>query len=68
MKKKTIKKRSFENALIELEKILDDVERANLTIDELVDCFEKGTELSNYCLDEIKNAKLKISTFKKDSK
>ena len=68
MNKKSIKTKSFESALLELEKILDNVENTNLNLEELVDSFEKGTELSNYCLDKIKNAKLKISALEKNGK
>ena len=61
-------KLSFEEALLELEKILNDVENSNLTIEELVDSFERGTDLSNYCLNKLDNAKLKISNISEEKK
>jgi len=68
MKKKQTQKLTFEEALADLEKILNDVEKSNLTIEELVDSFEKGTELSNYCLNKLDQAKLRISSINKDDK
>ena len=61
-------KLSFEEALIELEKILNDVENSSLTIEELVESFERGTDLSNYCLNKLDHAKLKISNISKEKK
>ena len=61
-------KLSFKEALLELEKILNDVENSNLTIEELVDSFERGTDLSNYCLNKLDNAKLKISNISEEKK
>ena len=68
MKNKQINKLTFEQALLELEKILNDVENTNLNLEELVNSFEKGTELSNYCLNKLDEAKIKISTINKDDK
>ena len=56
---------TFETALKQLEDILVKVENNQLSLEELVDAFEKGTELSNLCLKKIDNAKLKISSIKK---
>ena len=65
MIKKKSNKITFESAFKELEEILTKVENNELTLEELVDAFEKGTELSNFCLKKIENAKLKISAIKK---
>ena len=59
------KKINFESALNELEKILYKVENNKLSLEDLVDAFERGTELSNYCLKELDDAKIKISSLKK---
>ena len=63
---KKIKENTFEEALLELETLLNDVENSNLSLEELVDSFEKGTELSNYCLSKLEEAKIRISTIEKD--
>lgn len=59
------KKINFETAIKELEKILYKVENNKLSLEELVDAFERGTELSHYCLKELDDAKIKITSLKK---
>jgi len=56
---------TFESALKELEEILFKVENNKLSLEELVDAFEKGTDLANFCLKKIESAKIKISSIKK---
>lgn len=49
-------KLSYEDAVKELEEIVDRLERGELTLDESIDSFQKGIELSRYCskrLDEV---------------
>ena len=55
------KKVSFEDSMKKLEKILEDVENSNLTLDQLVDRFEQSTELSSICIKKLKDAQLKVN-------
>ena len=61
MTKNNLKKLSFEESMLELERILEDVENNKLTLDQLVDSFEKGSKLSNDCIKYLESAKLKIN-------
>lgn len=48
--------KSFEEAISELEAIVAKLEKGELSLDESIDVFQKGMELSRYCnkrLDEI---------------
>ena len=54
------KKISFEEALRELELISKDVEKNKYTLDELVDAFERGSELSEFCINKLNKSKIKI--------
>lgn len=50
------KSKTFEEAMVELEKIVQKLEKGELPIDESIEYFQKGVELSRYCskkLDEI---------------
>ena len=50
------KSRTFEDAMSELEGIVQKLEKGELSIDESIEYFQKGVELSRYCskkLDEI---------------
>ena len=62
---KKVKKMTFEKSMQELENILKDVENNNLTLDELVDTFERGVNLSTFCMEKLNNAKLKIEKLTK---
>lgn len=49
-------KRTFEEAMNELEEIVEKLENGELTLDQSLECFQKGIELSKYCnkrLDEV---------------
>ena len=61
MTKNKLKKLSFEESMLELEAILHDIENNKLTLNQLVDSFEKGSKLSKECIEYLKNAKLKIN-------
>ena len=61
MKKNNSKNFSFEKTMSELEGILNNIENKNLSLDQLVDNFERGSKLSNDCIEYLKNAKLKIN-------
>ena len=51
---------TFEKAFKELEQISNNFESNNLSLDEMVSSFKKGSELSKYCMDKLNNAKLEI--------
>jgi exodeoxyribonuclease VII small subunit len=51
---------SFEDQLAELEKVVDRLERGDLTLDENVSLFERGVQLSNSCKAQLSNAESRI--------
>ena len=42
---------SYEDAVKELEKILDSLEKGDISLDEAIKLFEKSVELSKVCFD-----------------
>jgi exodeoxyribonuclease VII small subunit len=52
--------RSFEEQLAELEKIVDQLERGELTLEESITLFERGVSLSNACKAELASAEGRI--------
>ena len=58
MKKKDI---SFEEAMTNLEKVVTKLESGELTLDESVEQFKEGMELSNYCNKLLNDAEKNIS-------
>ncbi|MDP6173529.1 MAG: exodeoxyribonuclease VII small subunit [Rhodospirillales bacterium] len=55
-----IKKMSFEEALAELEKIVDDLEQGNSKLDDAITAFERGTILKKHCEIKLREAKTRI--------
>lgn len=51
---------SFEAALLELERIVENLERGELSLDESLLLFEKGIKLVKKCNTDLENARLKV--------
>ena len=51
---------SFEDKLGELEKVVERLERGELTLEENVSLFERGMHLSNSCKEELDRAESRI--------
>lgn len=51
---------SFEEALAELEGIVEKLEKGQLSLDESLMLFEKGIKLVRECNDRLKNAQQKV--------
>lgn len=54
------KEPAFEEALKELEEIVDELESGNLTLDAALKAFSKGIELSRICSGQLEGAELQI--------
>ena len=54
---------SYEEALKKLEEIASKLEKGDLTLDESIEAFRKGMELSKYCAGKLDEAEKKISIF-----
>jgi exodeoxyribonuclease VII small subunit len=57
---RTGKKESFEVSLAQLEKTVTSLEEGNLTLDEAIKAFEKGSQLSKQCEKRLEEARKKI--------
>ncbi|MBN8522494.1 MAG: exodeoxyribonuclease VII small subunit [Rickettsiales bacterium] len=57
---KSIEKMSFEEALAELEEIVNKIDTGQESLAEAVASFEKGVALKKHCEKMLKEAKLKI--------
>jgi len=51
---------NFEKALAELEKLVDEMEQGNLSLEDSLKRFEKGIILSGECQQALQNAELKV--------
>lgn len=53
---------SFEAALERLDEIIDKIEGEQLSLDDMVDCYEEGMKLLFSCRERIQQAKLRVET------
>jgi exodeoxyribonuclease VII small subunit len=58
----------FEDALKKLEKIVEDLESGDLSLDEALKKYQDGIELSRLCSQRLENAKKKIDILMKNKK
>lgn len=60
MKEVNLEKLSFEDALIQLENIVRELEAGKIKLDDAVEAYEKATALKKFCEEKLKAAQLKI--------
>jgi exodeoxyribonuclease VII small subunit len=51
---------SFEQALAELERIVQDLERGQLDLDAAITAYERGTQLKVHCEGKLREAQLRV--------
>ena len=51
---------SFEAALGELEKLVQDLERGQLDLDEAISAYERGTALKEHCRTKLADAQMRV--------
>lgn len=57
---------SYEEAVKELEKILSELEKGELNLDDAIKLFEKSVELSKLCFEKIKTTEGKVDIIRKE--
>ncbi|MCX5697956.1 MAG: exodeoxyribonuclease VII small subunit [Candidatus Omnitrophica bacterium] len=58
----------YEDALKKLEKIVDDLEKGDLSLDDALKKYQEGIELSRICNQRLESAKKKIDLLAKNKK
>jgi len=54
------KEKSFESALGDIQKLIEDLENGNIPLKKSVAKFNEGVELLKYCQKELKDAELSV--------
>ena len=57
---------NYEEAVKELENILEALEQGEISLDEAIKLFEKSVELSKTCFEKIKTTEGKVEIIKKE--
>lgn len=60
------KKKTFEDSMTQLEKIVEDIEDGDLPLETALKKFEEGVRLSKYCSDKLDETEQKVSLLLKD--
>ena len=63
-KSASLEKLSFEDALQELEGIVASLERGEVSLDDAIAAFERGTELKSHCQARLEEARMKVEKIK----
>ncbi|CUS97103.1 exodeoxyribonuclease VII small subunit [Candidatus Chrysopegis kryptomonas] len=61
-----IQELTFEQALRELQNIVDKLETGQVTLEEAIEMYERGVKLSKYCIEKLTQAELRIKKIVKD--
>ena len=59
-------KESFENNLKELEMVVKTLESSDISLDEMLELFERGVALTKSCTQQLENAEQKITVLMKN--
>ena len=59
---------SFEEALKDLEKIVEDLNNGDMELEKAITAYEKGIQLKNICEDRLKNAQERIELIQNKKK
>ncbi len=62
MTNKEIEKLTFEEATKELEKLVDSLDKGNVSLDEAIAAYDRGSQLKDYCQKKLREAKMKVET------
>ena len=57
-------KMSFEDALSELERIVASLEQGEVSLDDAIKAFERGTELKSHCQARLEEARMQVEKIK----
>ena len=64
----SLDKMSFEDAMKELEKLVDSLDKGNVSLDEAITAYDRGSQLKEYCEKKLNEAKMKIETIQSSDK
>jgi exodeoxyribonuclease VII small subunit len=63
-KSASLEKVTFEDALQELEGIVASLERGDVSLDDAISAFERGTQLKSHCQARLEEARMKVEKIK----
>ena len=64
----SLDKMSFEDAMKELEKLVDSLDKGDVSLEEAITAYDRGSQLKEYCEKKLNEAKMKIETIQLSDK
>ena len=62
MSNNELEKLTFEEAMKELEKLVDSLDKGDVSLDEAITAYDRGSQLKDYCQKKLHEAKMKVET------
>ena len=57
-----LEKLTFEEAMMELEKLVDSLDKGDVSLDDAIAAYDRGSQLKDYCQKKLHEAKMKVET------
>ena len=68
MSNNDLEKLTFEEAMKELEKLVDSLDKGDVSLDEAIAAYDRGSQLKDYCQKKLHEAKMKVDTIQLSDK
>ena len=62
MSNNDLEKLTFEKALKELEDLVDSLDKGDVSLDQAIAAYDRGSQLKDYCQKKLHDAKMKVET------
>ena len=57
-----LEKLTFEEAMKELEKLVDSLDQGDVSLDDAIAAYDRGSQIKDYCQKKLHEAKMKVET------
>ena len=57
-----VEKMNFEDAMKELENLVDSLDKGDVSLDEAIAAYDRGSQLKDHCQKKLNEAKMKVET------
>ena len=58
----SLEKMTFEDAMIELENLVVSLDKGDVSLDEAIAAYDRGSQLKDHCQKKLNEAKMKVET------
>ena len=63
-----LEKMTFEDAMKELENLVESLDKGDISLDEAIAAYDKGSQLKDHCQKKLNEAKMKVETIQSSDK